>query len=82
MANPQQYPQFAQQQVDNAIPIDFISAESVKQRLDAGTIQVLVDVRDQASYAQGHLPGAISMPLQALPQRMVEIPRDVPVVLY
>ncbi|MDZ7379127.1 MAG: rhodanese-like domain-containing protein [candidate division KSB1 bacterium] len=81
-ANPQRYPQFAQHQVDPAIPITFVSVEQVKQRLDAGRPQVLVDVRSWDEYAAGHLPTAVSIPLGVLPVRMAEIPRHIPVVLY
>src|SRR5205814_1718571 len=45
VANPNNYPQFAQQQVDPAIPIFFIGVERVKEQLDAGRPLVLVDVR-------------------------------------
>jgi 3-mercaptopyruvate sulfurtransferase SseA len=82
LANPQDYPQFAQHQVDPAIPILFVSAERVKENLDTGRPQMLVDVRSVGEYAAGHLPGAVSIPLEGLSVRMAEIPRDIPVVLY
>ncbi len=82
LANPQNYPQFAQQQVDPGIVIPFISVERVKQELDAGHPQMLVDVRSRAEYDAGHLPRAVSIPLEVLSVRMAEIPRDIPVVLY
>jgi hypothetical protein len=82
VANPHDYGQFAQQEVSKDIPVAFITSESVKNRLDKGTPQWLVDVRDRTSYDQSHLPGAASLPLSELPQRFVEIPRDIPVVLY
>jgi 3-mercaptopyruvate sulfurtransferase SseA len=82
LANPHNYPQFAQHQVDPTIPITFISVEYVKQQLDAGRPQMLVDVRSPAEYSTGHLPGAKSIPLGELSRRMAEIPRDIPVVLY
>jgi 3-mercaptopyruvate sulfurtransferase SseA len=81
-ANPNNYPQFAQQQVDPAIPIFFAGVERVKVQLDAGTALMLVDVRSVAEYNAGHIPRAKSIPLEALPRRMAEIPRDIPVVLY
>lgn len=81
-ANPQEYPQFAAQKVAAAIPIAFISAEHVKQQLDADAPQLLIDVRNRSSYDRMHLPGAVSMPLRELPQRVADIPRDTPVVLY
>jgi 3-mercaptopyruvate sulfurtransferase SseA len=82
LANPRDYPQFAQQQVDTTVPLRFIKSKQVKQQLDAGVAQLLVDVRDAAHYAQGHLPGAISIPLQDFSARIAEIPRDIPVVLH
>ena len=81
-ANPQHYPQFAQQQQDPSIPITFINVELVKQHLDADRPQMLVDVRSAAEYVYGHLPKAVSIPLEVLSVRMAEIPRDIPVVLY
>jgi hypothetical protein len=82
LANPNNYPQFAQQQVDPAIPIFFIGVERVKAQLDAGSPPILVDVRSVEEYNAGHLPSAKSMPLEVLPRRLAEIPRDIPVVLY
>jgi Rhodanese-like domain len=82
LANPHDYGQFAQQQVDKDIPVTFMTPESVKQHLEAGSPQWLVDVRSRSSYDQVHLPGARSLPLSEFPQRFAEIPRDIPVVLY
>ena len=82
LANPQDYPQFAQQKVDDDIPIAFITGDEVKQRLDADIQQLIVDVRDRSDYEKGHLPGAVSIPLHDFPYRAVEVPRDIPVVLY
>ena len=82
LANPNNYPQFAQQEIDPAIPIFFTGVEHVKAQLDAGNLPMLVDVRSAEEYNAGHLPRAKSIPLEVLPRRMAEIPRDIPVVLY
>jgi len=82
VANPLAYPEFAQHQVDPAIPITFMSAERVKAQLDAGRPQMSVDVRSREEFDTGHLPRATSIPLGVLSVRMAEIPRDIPVVLY
>jgi hypothetical protein len=82
LANPNNYSQFAQQQVDPAIPIFFTGVERVKAQLDGGHPQLLVDVRSVEEYNAGHIPRAKSIPLEVLPRRMAEIPRDIPVVLY
>ena len=81
-ANPQDYPEFAQQKIKDDIPIQFISAEMVKQRIDNASTQLIIDVRYQSSYHKRHLPGALSIPLGTLPDRVAEVPRDIPVVLY
>jgi hypothetical protein len=82
LANPNNYPQFAQQRVDPAIPIFFTGVKHVKEQLDAGRPLMLVDVRSTEEYNAGHLPKARSIPLAVLPRRLSEIPRDIPVVLY
>jgi len=43
---------------------------------------VLVDVRPAEEFAFGHLDGAINIPLDELPARLAELPRNSPVVLY
>jgi rhodanese-related sulfurtransferase len=39
-----------------------ISAEALKARLDAGTV-LLVDVREPDEFAEGHIAGAVNLPL-------------------
>lgn len=53
----------------------------LRRRLEAGEVTVL-DVRPAAEYRAGHLPGAISMPVQELKERLGEIGRDRPVIAY
>lgn len=43
---------------------------------------VVVDVRDAAEYAAGHVPGARHIPAAELERRLNELPRDRPVVTY
>lgn len=49
----------------------------------AGDTFVLVDVRGDAAWQQGRIPGAIHMPYRQIADRAPqEIPLDVPVVVY
>ncbi len=43
---------------------------------------VLVDVRQPDEYAQGHIPGAVLIPLGEVSERISELPVDKDVVLY
>ncbi|MCS7055692.1 MAG: rhodanese-like domain-containing protein [Thermoflexales bacterium] len=49
---------------------------------DARKPHVLIDVRTPEEFKSGHIPGAINIDVQVLPQRLEEIPRDKAVVLY
>lgn len=42
----------------------------------------LVDVRTPEEFAQGHLPGAVNLPVDQLRQRLEELPRDREIVTY
>jgi DNA-binding transcriptional ArsR family regulator/rhodanese-related sulfurtransferase len=48
---------------------------------EAGDVVVL-DVRPDAEYAAGHLPGALHIPLEQLGDRLDELPADLDVVAY
>ena len=43
---------------------------------------VLVDVRDPDEFEEGHIPGAINLPLNELRSRVDELPRDRELLLY
>ncbi len=42
----------------------------------------LVDVRTPAEFAEGHVPGAVNIPVDEIERRAGEIEKDEPVVLY
>ncbi|MGP9820115.1 rhodanese-like domain-containing protein [Salinarimonas sp. NSM] len=50
-----------------------LTREDVKRGLAAGDI-LLVDVREPAAYARGHIPGSVSHPLDAF--EPARLPRD------
>jgi len=59
-------------QVADETAVPRISAADLKTAVDAGRALV-VDVRDAGSYADGHIPGAINVPLDTLPQRVAAL---------
>jgi rhodanese-related sulfurtransferase len=58
-----------------------ISPGELRARMQKGTA-VLLDVRPSAEYAAAHLPGAISIPVDMLEQRLKELPRHRMIVAY
>jgi len=58
-----------------------ISAAELQARLRKGEA-VLLDVRPRVEYQAGHLPGAISIPLDELERRLAELPRDQTIIAY
>lgn len=58
-----------------------LSPEEVDALLRAGKA-VLIDVRPTLEYESGHLPGALSLPVDQLVQRLKELPRTKRIVAY
>lgn len=58
-----------------------IPLEELRRRMKAGTV-TLIDVRPAVEFAAGHLPGAISIPLAELKDRLKDLPRKKTVVAY
>ena len=58
-----------------------VSRIELLDRLRAGMATVL-DVRPEDEFRQGHLPGALNIPLAQLEQRLAELPLDREVVAY
>lgn len=56
-----------------------VKAQLARNRPDALT---LLDVRQPWEYEEFHLPGAMLLPLGELPERLAELPRDKPVLVY
>lgn len=58
-----------------------VTREELRNRIQRGDV-VVVDVRPAEEYAAGHIPGALSVPLDELAERVDELPLDVEVVAY
>ncbi len=59
-----------------------ISQQEFKQALAAHTV-VVIDVRDPVSYSNGHIPGAVSIPLDELSRHLPQLKAENrPIVTY
>ena len=58
-----------------------ISADELRARLRNGEV-VLLDVRPRVEYKAGHLPGAVSIPINKLERRLSELPPNKTIVAY
>jgi rhodanese-related sulfurtransferase/DNA-binding transcriptional ArsR family regulator len=61
--------------------VDQVSRADLLRRAEAGEVTV-VDVRPGEEYTAGHIPGAVGIPLDELPDRLAELPEDAEVVAY
>jgi rhodanese-related sulfurtransferase/DNA-binding transcriptional ArsR family regulator len=58
-----------------------VDREELLERARAGEVVVL-DVRPAEEYAAGHIPGALSIPVDELAARIAELPQETEVVAY
>lgn len=58
-----------------------ITSHELAARLSSGQVTVL-DVRGNAEWEAGHLPGVQNIPVGYLTDRLQEIPRDIPLVVH
>lgn len=58
-----------------------IDREELLKRVQEGSV-IVVDVRSHEEYVAGHIPGAISVPLDELASRLVALPSDREIVAY
>lgn len=56
-----------------------ITPGEVQELLEKGESCVVLDVREEDEYSEGHVPGSVWIPLAELQQRMNELPKDQPI---
>ena len=60
------------------LPLEVTVQQAEEMRQNGAAV---VDVREPWEYEQGHIDGAIPIPLQTLPERIADVPADQPVVI-
>lgn len=61
--------------------VEEVPREELLRRAGTGAVVVL-DVRPAEEYASGHIPGAVSIPVDEIAARLAELPTDAEVVAY
>lgn len=59
-----------------------LTREELQRRIDAGEDLLILDVRPREEYLAGHIPAAVSVPVDELQRRLAELPPDRQVVAY
>jgi len=62
------------------LPINEISPQALKTRLDKGDNILVIDMRQGWEYQSGHIPGAKQMFVQDIPRRLNELPQEVDLI--
>lgn len=66
---------------DGRAELEGVSSAELARRVRAGEVSVL-DVRPEEEYRAGHIPGALSIPVNELKARLKELPKGREVVAY
>ncbi|UUZ86989.1 metalloregulator ArsR/SmtB family transcription factor [Paenibacillus sp. P26] len=67
--------------LQNHASLEAITLEELLHRMDSGEV-ILLDVRPEDEYAAGHIPGAISVPMEELENYLSTLPKEKEVVAY
>lgn len=67
--------------LDDRDDLEALKGDALAERLREGAV-TLLDVRPEEEYRAGHLPGALSVPLAELTERLAELPRDREILAY
>jgi hypothetical protein len=65
----------------NKADVPRIAAEDLREK-HKGNAVVVIDTRDAASYASGHIPGALHIPMASIEANLDRIPKDREIVTY
>lgn len=73
--------QAARSYLGDVAALEPVAQDELARRLRDGQVLVL-DVRPEAEYAAGHIPGAVSVPHDQLAARLAELPDGTDIVAY
>jgi rhodanese-related sulfurtransferase len=59
-----------------------ISPKDYEQEFGESTAHLLIDVRTPEEFDSGHIQDAINISVESLPDRLKEVPGDLPIIVY
>jgi rhodanese-related sulfurtransferase len=71
----------AEEYLNRRDELEAVSIAELRRRLTTSGV-VLIDVRPEAEYRAGHIPGALSVPLEKLATMLRALPRNKEIVAY
>ncbi|MEW9501794.1 ArsR/SmtB family transcription factor [Jeotgalibacillus marinus] len=76
-----QVQQIKEEFLNNQLGIEGITLSELKDRMDKGEV-LLLDVRLKEEYEKAHIPGAVSIPIEELEDKLSSLPANCNVVAY
>ncbi|WP_411730428.1 ArsR/SmtB family transcription factor [Peribacillus sp. CSMR9] len=76
-----QVQQIKQEFLNVNLGTDGVSLSELKERMDKGEA-ILLDVRPLEEYEEAHIPGAVSMPIEELSEKLSTLPTNCDVIAY
>lgn len=76
-----QVQQIKQEFLNANIGMEEVSLEELNDRMEKGEV-LLLDVRPKEEYENSHIPGAVSMPIEELREKLTSLPTNRDVVAY
>ncbi len=76
-----QVQQIKQEFLNANLGMDGVSLSELKDRMEKGEV-LLLDVRPKEEYEKAHIPGAVSMPIEELREKLSSLPTNCNIVAY
>lgn len=76
-----QVQQIKEEFLNNQLGLEGITLSELKDRMDKGEV-LLLDVRPREEYEKSHIPGAVSIPIEELEEKLSSLPANFDVVAY
>lgn len=63
------------------MPVQDMTVQELQSKLQQGENLLLLDVREVSEYRRAHIAGSVLMPMQQVPVRLDELPKERPIVV-